>query len=615
MSKALATITGLSPLWLAAAFGVVALTIAVHALARKRARRVVFPGQRFLQEVARGARRRSRPRNLALLALRALMLASLALAFGQPGWATSSRRSVSGDAVIVVDASASMSRLVHGRSLFDRAGQRALRMLEEAASDGTPAGVVIAGVEARPILPITTHNVTALREQTRAVGVTDQRADLVEAIEAARALTSLEPGAPRRIVVVSDMQASGFDGVSPESFPDVEWIDVGESAATGNLAILGVTATPEVAAPGERVAVEIDLARFGDAAADAAVLLEIDGATIDQRAVSFTNGDLASLRFEFDAPDAPVTTLRARIMGRDALEADDSRYTAIVRADPVDATLVSQADTAILRAALAPDDERGVSVAPPRAASLAGAKEAIVIAQAGALDDASLEALATRLRGGARVVWFLDDPGAIASFDVLAAQNRLAPASDSPFDVETARFLAESLPAGASVERFTLSNGSLAIVRGRAEDSLAATGALPVLLHALLLDASIMAPPVTHVHVGEGAVIRASGAAAGDITRDYDESGSALLRIAGASTAGVRTITGDSGAVVGVVVSNIDPRESNLATLTPVGDESLAPAASSEITVVDVTPLWPALLALAFVCLCFEPLAAGRRRQ
>jgi hypothetical protein len=614
MSKALATITGLSPLWLAAALGVVALTIAVHALARTRARRVVFPGQRFLQEVAHGARRRSRPRNLLLLALRALMLASLALAFGQPGWATSSRRSMPGDVVIVVDASASMSRLVHGRSLFDRAKQRALRMLDDAATDGASVGVVIAAVEARSLLPVTTNNVAALREQLRALGVTGERAGLAQAIDAARALPALEPGAPRRIVVVSDMQASGFDEASLESFPDVEWIDVGEGAATTSLAIVGMTATPEVAAPGERVVVTVDVARFGGAASSAAVLLEIDSATIDKRGVPFGDSGLASARFEINAPDAPVTTLRARLVGRDALDADDSRYTAIVRAETVDATIISRSIPPLVRAALAPDDERSVVTRPPSEASVAGAEPSIVVADAGTLNEGTLDALGARLRGGARVVWILDDAGALASFDAFTAQNRLAPASDSPFDAETARFIAESLARGASIERFTLGNGFLAIVRGFVADQLAVTGALPVLLHALLLDASVAAPPIAHVHIGEGAVIRASGLATSEASREYDESGSALLRIAGASTPDVRAITGESGDVVGVVVTNIDPRESDLATSAPIGDASVAPVAGSEVTVVDVTPLWPALLALAFLCLCFEPLAGGRRR-
>ncbi|MFG0274793.1 MAG: BatA domain-containing protein, partial [Phycisphaerales bacterium] len=77
---ALGAITGLSIGWAIGAGALALAPLIVHLLARGRARRIVFPGQRFLAEVAARGRRASRPRDAAPHALRAAARASLGLA-------------------------------------------------------------------------------------------------------------------------------------------------------------------------------------------------------------------------------------------------------------------------------------------------------------------------------------------------------------------------------------------------------------------------------------------------------------------------------------------------------------------------------------------------------
>lgn len=218
----------LSPLFLVGA-AAAAIPIAVHLFYRRAEPLVDFAAMRYLRSAPVEQARRRRLREVVLLALRVTALVLLACAFARP-YLSDSVAALNGDATMVlIDTSASVS--APGRFAAAREGaDRAIR----AAPRTHAVGVMAFAHAAEVIAPLSQDRAGALAASAQLEaggGATRYLAALQRAAETFN-------GRSGRIVVITDLQQSGWDAASEGGIPGtiaVELEDIGGPST--NLAI------------------------------------------------------------------------------------------------------------------------------------------------------------------------------------------------------------------------------------------------------------------------------------------------------------------------------------------------------------------------------------------
>ena len=290
--------TFLNPLLLAG-LAAVAIPIAVHLFHFRRPQRLDLPTLRFLRSVEATAVRRMRLRQWLLLALRALAVVCLALAFARPT-RTADARSPFADRgarslAVVVDNSRSMDLRNADGALLDQA-----RRLAGAAISATGPGdertVIPTAGDMRPV-PYTAPGpaldaVAALRTAPRAAALTATIARAGSVLDAA-----VHPR--REIAVVSDLQASTFSDSSRADLP----LDVTlallplEARAEPNTAVTAVRIASVIVEPGAPVQLEATVTRFGGSPGTVAATLMLGGTPVAEASVEVVPGRPATVAF------------------------------------------------------------------------------------------------------------------------------------------------------------------------------------------------------------------------------------------------------------------------------------------------------------------------------
>ena len=427
----------LTPAFLLGALAV-AVPIVLHFLRRERLPRVPFSDVRLLRGARVEQTRRQRLRELVLLALRVAALLLLALAFARPFVAD---RSAAGEGatVVLVDTSFSVSA----------PGQAAeVRALAHAAIEAVPAGRLVGVVAfddvARVVAPLAIARggaraaVDGLSPRPRATRYRD-------GLAAASALIGDRPG---RVVVVTDLQAGGWEAGTGRLSPHVEVETRRVAAPAGNLAVVGVDREPSGTA--------VRLSRWGDAGESTRLTIAVDGAPVDESFHRVEPGD-STIRRPLILPPAGVVA--AAVSDPPGYPADDRRYRRLEAAASAAVLLVTDGGgrpELYLERALAPGDGvGGFTVATASAADL-GARPDLLAASSVAvltgvrgLDRAGRERLATFVRGGGGLL-AVDGPAAAA-----AARAGLPETGGGPGPVAT-RAHAEPLALVAADRRHPL---------------------------------------------------------------------------------------------------------------------------------------------------------------
>jgi hypothetical protein len=225
----------LAPMYLLGALAI-AVPLLLHLYRRRTEDVVEFPSIAWLHAVPVETQQRRRLRDWLLLALRVAALLLLAGAFARPYLASGEAATSRALTVLAIDVSASMA----APGVWPRAQQTALSAVA-AVADGDLVALVRfddrASVEVAP---------TADRDAVRRAVSAMQPGTGTTALHAAlRQATELLGAREGRLVLVSDLQQSGWDrslaGLVPESIAiDVRAVE----GARGNLAITDVSAVP-----------------------------------------------------------------------------------------------------------------------------------------------------------------------------------------------------------------------------------------------------------------------------------------------------------------------------------------------------------------------------------
>lgn len=312
----------LSPLFLIGA-AAAAIPIAIHLFYRRTEPVIDFAAMRYLRRAPVEHSRRRRLRELLLLALRVGALVLLALAFARP-YIADPVIARSGDATLVmVDISASLS--APGR--FEAARERARRAIEDAPATQA-IGLATFAQALDVVAPVSQDRagaLAALAQIKPGAGATRYRAALQGAADA------LE-GRSGRIVVITDLQQSGWDAASDAGIPEsiaVAVEDVG--APETNVAVTSLRVEG-----GEAVAA---VQNFSSRPATDQVIFAVDTQRVGAVPVALAPGATAEARVPLVSVGSG--SLSASISDRDGYSADNARYAVLDAADAISVLAVT----------------------------------------------------------------------------------------------------------------------------------------------------------------------------------------------------------------------------------------------------------------------------------
>lgn len=318
-------------------FGLLAVVvpIVIHLINLRRPQKISFSTLSFFNELRKSTIRRIKIKQYLLMALRALALLFLALALARPflpPTLTGSTSSVEPKAVaILIDNSASMSRVGSQGPLVDQAKAIAARIIQNANTDDK--------------FYITTTNETDLTP--KGLLNKDRAVDMLADISAAntghytkeRFLSAYQqlqdaPESQALLYIISDGQESQLSDLkelntnekaSSEKSVSVQLISL-EQGKQQNLAVTDVALQTQMISQGAPITLGIEVSNVGDAAAaNQYVSLELEGELSGQYEVSLQPGETEE--FQFQVVPEKVGSLSGRIiLDGDEVDYDNHRY-------------------------------------------------------------------------------------------------------------------------------------------------------------------------------------------------------------------------------------------------------------------------------------------------
>ncbi|MEX2260599.1 MAG: BatA domain-containing protein [Bryobacteraceae bacterium] len=433
----------LAPWFLAGALAV-GVPVWLHLLRQHKSVPLPFSSLMFFERRTQSSVKHRRLRYLLLLALRALLIVVLALAFSKPftymvpGLAGSGQKMV----VIALDDSFSMRQ----GDRMERARSEALQLVGGIGA-GNKAQVLAFSSGVR-MMSDPTDDVAVLRAAISSIVPGDGRGSYAELTRALRSIAQ-SSRMPVEAHLFSDLQKSSL----PSSFADVRLGDgirlVTHPAATGeqpNFAVESVNAPRRVYDP-KKVRIQATVVGYGAERGDLKVSVHLNNREIGSKTLSVPASGRATFDLTVPSLDAPHGFNRGevRIESRDGFPGDDRYLFSIERADPRPALFVHETKGArsllYFRAALEASTSSAFvidAVRPEQAAGISPSRYAfILLSDVSSVPPAFEEALRKYVRAGGSL-W-------IALGRAAAVRNRVP-----VFDEN----IAEAVYASRSQERF-----------------------------------------------------------------------------------------------------------------------------------------------------------------
>lgn len=390
-----------------------AAPVLVHLVRRTRARRVEFPALYFVRQVPQRTIRRRTLRDLLLLALRCLALLLVVFAFTRPYFTTAGAAKESEGTratVILIDASLSMRRA----GLFEEAKRRAGALVGEMPLDERAA--VLSFGEGYEVVSSFTTDRNALRAALAGLRAGYEATDYEQALRGAEALfRESKAGGARRVLMLSDFQASGWDAgratfrLSPEV--RLALIDVA-GASEGNMAVTNVEARGAVYGQKYTDKLAVHVANFSEEARGPFTLdFQINEQTVEKREVTLAPHEEKVVEFtDFNLAEG-TNRCAVRLRSED-FAPDNEFYFTLKREAQAKALIVDGSarggDSFYLQSALAAGgdlpftfDVRGAGAVDPNAV---GGHALVILNDAGLAPGALSESVERFVESGGRLV-------------------------------------------------------------------------------------------------------------------------------------------------------------------------------------------------------------------
>ncbi|MEA3311690.1 MAG: VWA domain-containing protein [candidate division WOR-3 bacterium] len=285
----------------------------LHLLSLRKMRRVEFSSLFFLRKLRERRFRWLRLRDLLLLILRTLFIASLVLALAGPIWrGRFPLARVKADVALILDDSYSTSARFHDLKAT------ALRLVDELSAGSnvallSPSGSLWDTVWGEPEFAAERIQALASSRSGR-----DLQASLVQALK----LLDKSRASTRRVVMISDGQERALGFLENERIPsDVEmFCFIDEASFPANTSILDVELYPGFPLPGEERFLRIRLGRSGKKV-ERTLSLWVDERMVEERRTAIHEG---RKEIEFRLPQVAQEVRVA--LDPDSIPADDQRF-------------------------------------------------------------------------------------------------------------------------------------------------------------------------------------------------------------------------------------------------------------------------------------------------
>mgnify|MGYP000388473172 CR=1 FL=1 len=323
----------LNPLFLLGLLAV-ALPVIIHLINLQRPQKVAFSTLSFFNELRKSTIRRIRIKQYLLLALRTLAVLFLALALARPFLPpTISGSASSGESrsvAILIDNSASMSRVGTDGPLIDQARDIVDRIIRNGntddkflikttnITDATNAGFVSSNRainQLDDIISVNSGHYTA-----------DQFKEVYQQLKDA-------PGGQSVLYVVSDGQVSQLSSLEKIELGDesgaksisVQLIQL-EEAKQQNVAVKSVSLESQLLSPGSPITLSVEVENTGDAAvANQFVSLQVEGEMTGQYETALEPGETKDFLFELVPEDVGYLSGQILLEG-DEVNFDNTRH-------------------------------------------------------------------------------------------------------------------------------------------------------------------------------------------------------------------------------------------------------------------------------------------------
>lgn len=331
----------LNPLFLLG-LAAIAAPIIVHLVRRTRSQKVEFPSLMFVRQVPQRTIRRRTIHNLLLLLLRALAFLLLVIAFTRPYFSTGQAESEAGQRaqVILLDSSLSMR---YGQR-FQQAQTRAKALIDE--TRGNDKVALISFGNQYEVLSRFTSDVAQVKALVDNAKPGLSGTDYVQALRGAETLFKESNLANKRLILISDFQASGQNPADAAFRLSKEIklvpIDVGEAQA-GNLAVTDISAQPLIYQAKYADKLTARIANFSDEAKEGVrVELNLNEHVIEKRDLKIAAHDTATVEFTGFNLNEGVNRCFIQIEG-DQFPADNKFYFTLRRAEQLKALAIETA--------------------------------------------------------------------------------------------------------------------------------------------------------------------------------------------------------------------------------------------------------------------------------
>jgi hypothetical protein len=419
--------------------GVAALAapILVHLVRRTRARKVQFPALVFVRQVPQRTIRRRTLQNVLLLLLRCLAILLIVIAFTRPffsGGSSAKENTAAGATVILVDNSLSMRR----EPLFTEALKRAEAIVDDARNDEQLA--VVSFDKRYAVVNRFTPDKNRLRLAIRSINAGWDGTDYEQALRGAEALLGeIETSGPKKIVMISDFQAPGWNQNTATfklaNSTQLQTIDVAPSDLVPNIAITNVEARSVVFAQKYLDNLAVHVSNFGDTPRDRIqVDFQINDQTVEKRDISLNSRDSKVIEFTGFNLNEGANRCTIDVVSGD-FAPDNRFYFTLRRETPAKALIAESAsrgrsDSLHLQSALTTNDDLPFtftlkstgSVDPTSISEYA----LVVLNDAGPISGALADALTKFVDAGGQVIV---STGPRTTADSFNAMQRIMPAS------------------------------------------------------------------------------------------------------------------------------------------------------------------------------------------
>ena len=427
--------------WMLAGLAGLALPVIAHLLSRRKFDVVNWGAMQFL-ELSKATRRRVRLEELLLLLLRMAMIALVAIALARP-WLSGSVAALFStrpacDVVVVLDSSYSTNWAGDGRTphLAARAWTRSLL---DALAPGDTVALVDARGTPQTSLDSPTRDFQQIRTTVEELSAPDASSELNDAVLKAFQLVSAGTNLSRHIVIVTDGQDRGWQGVD-EHFqlqldelreqatvtPEIWVVNTRAQQPTPvNHSVDRIELSREVTVADFPIRIRTKIRNSGDKAVSPVLThLEVDGQRLAEqsRTVTVHPGGEAQIEFEHRFRRSGCHRISVTI-DNDSLAFDDRSDAIVEVADALPVLMINgtphpdptRSETFFARLALSPPNNpapwvsvRVVSASEFRAESIDAAR-VIVLANVALLGDSQTAALTDFVADGGGLAVTLGD--------------------------------------------------------------------------------------------------------------------------------------------------------------------------------------------------------------